>query len=634
MGSEYSNNNNNLRYPAGYQNIKPIIIETKKFDYFIDECVEGTITLQNQAPMVLSDIYLDLFLLENWVCKENDNQSYSDINRQPLLCVKVGINKILKIESDLINLSAGYFHFPFKFRLPNYLQPCFEYPLKDRRGYLRYTLEASLISPYIQGVTSIYLIIKSRPKVLNSPLSYSSVMNVHKWGLFDQGTTQLKVSYLSNNYKFNDSIPLNIEINNVRGKLKVINCEVNFIRKVGYWNKNTGKRQYKFEDVIATKVFTIEVLPMNQKSMNCLMPLEEKEEDKKRFNYSNVQNPYPNMVDISYLMPSTEGAIIRCEYCISVTLHFDSFVTSGYLPKVFLPISLTHQTMEEYNIEKQEDEDLKKAIEISKIEVKKDEDYKEELIDNDNINMSVVDRNKMEKLIDKPSGNDLEKMQPISQSHIVENDYENNALPSIIEIEKGNNNKLEQKNQPNINNININQNNINIEQNNNQINDGNNNILNNNLFCPAPVWNSKNEDDDDLLNPYMSNNNNPPDNNIQMNNIIQNNSFNSQNQINNNKMNNNNNLNNINNNNIEHNQNSNNNQMKYGINNNYPDFNKFSNINNNNDSLNKKDEKSFQTLKSDNNFSVFAENKEGKYNEQSKSHNKEENNKYYDINEL
>ena len=118
MGSEYSNNNNNLRYPAGYQNIKPIIIETKKFDYFIDECVEGTITLQNQAPMVLSDIYLDLFLLENWVCKENDNQSYSDINRQPLLCVKVGINKILKIESDLINLSAGYFHFPFKFRLP------------------------------------------------------------------------------------------------------------------------------------------------------------------------------------------------------------------------------------------------------------------------------------------------------------------------------------------------------------------------------------------------------------------------------------------------------------------------------------------------------------------------------------
>ena len=60
--------------------------------------------------------------------------------------------------------------------------------------------------------------VKAKPKVLNTPLSYSSAMNIHKWGLVDEGTTILKASYTTNNFKINDSVSLKVEINNLRGK--------------------------------------------------------------------------------------------------------------------------------------------------------------------------------------------------------------------------------------------------------------------------------------------------------------------------------------------------------------------------------------------------------------------------------
>ena len=114
--------------------------------------------------------------------------------------------------------------------------------------------------------------------------------------------------------------------------------------------------------------YPVGVEPMNQKTYIYLIEL--KDRNKNIFNYFNVINPYPNLVDVTYFMPSMDGVIIKCEYNIVVTLYFNSYVTNGYLPKVSLPISLTHQTQDEYNLEKQEDEDLQKAIEASKLDMK------------------------------------------------------------------------------------------------------------------------------------------------------------------------------------------------------------------------------------------------------------------------
>ena len=559
MGND--NYASNYSYPIVQQNMnKPITISTTKLDYFKDDYVEGTIILQNQLPIVLSDINLNLYLCESWTYTESSSQSYGELNTQPLLCVKVGINKILNIDTELINLSAGMFNFPFKFKLPNYLQPCFEFPLPNRRGYLRYSLEAKFISPYIQGCSSIYLIVKARPKVLNSPLSYSSVMNIHKWGLFDQGTTLLKASYLTNNFRVNELAHIKVEINNMRGKLKVTSCEIDLIRKVGFKKKNEDKNQYEIENNIYYKLFQVDVEPMNQRTYDFAIEL--KDNEKNNFNYLNVANPYPNLVDISYMMPSVDGAIIKCDYRIMVTIYFNSYVTSGYLPKVTLPISITHQSQEDYNLERKEDEDLQRAIEASKLDMEKEKNK---------MNMSVVDKNRVGDNIDRPDGYDMQKMQPISQSQIIDDD--NDGLPSKFEIEQNkkfkqgiqsNNNMNKNMNNMNNNinnnmnnNINNNQNNVNINMNQNNYRNNNNNMnmnyinnnnnyninqnnmnnnyninqnnINNNYLqsCPPPIINNIKDDDDDLINPYMAdnknNNNNNNNNNNQMSYIQRNN---------------------------------------------------------------------------------------------------------------
>jgi len=63
-------------------------------------------------------------------------------------------------------------------------------------------------------------------------------------------------------------------------------------------------------------------------------------------------------------MPTTDGAAIKCDYFLVVTLSFTSFVTKGYVPKVIVPFTLTHQLQDDYNLEQQEDDDLKKAIDL------------------------------------------------------------------------------------------------------------------------------------------------------------------------------------------------------------------------------------------------------------------------------
>ena len=664
MGNENpSYNTNYIARPVIQNQFKPMMITTTKVDYFKGESVEGNITLNNQLPIVLTDIYLNLYLLESWVYQETSSQSYGEMNKQPLLCVQVGINKILKIDTELINLSAGYFNFPFKFQLPNYLQPCFEYPLPEKRSYLRYSLESKFISPYVQGSTSTYIIVKSRPNVLNSPLSFSSVMNIHKWGFIDQGTTQLKVSYLTNNFRINDNINLKVEINNMRGKLKVSICEINVVRKVGYRKKQTDKNQYLMEDIIVNKNYDVNVEPMNQKTYNYSIELKDK--DKNNFNYLDVQNPYPNLIDISYAMPTTDGTIIKCDYSINVILHFDSFVTSGYLPKVTLPISLTHQTQDEYNLEKQEDEDLQRAIEASKIEMN-NQNYKNDfdLIDEENKQNEIKNNNEHNENInmDKPNGYEMENKQSISQSQLIDTD--NNNLPSKNEIENNNRNRIKnnENNENNNRNYNLNQNMNNYKDNINQNNFGNNNLsmnpnnydninaINNDLQnCPAPSWTNKKDDEDDLFNPYMkssiSDNNNKNKNNIQMSNVVNRNfsnynNFNSNNnikqinQINNNNYSNYNNLGN---------EIRNNNQMNDTMRNNYPDANKYYNVNDNNYKINIKENnnnnnpthknninENFKTINGGNDFNLLKENN----NENPNNEEEEDNKKYYNINEL
>ena len=534
MGNENTNYIGPSYYPQGV--IQSVVqqsslqnqmsIRLNKPDYFKGDYVEGNIILNSPGSVVLNDIHLNLFLTENWNYQEN-NQPQTELNNQMLLTIKIGIQKILKINSDLINLNPGSFNFPFKFKLPDYLQPSFEYPKEKQRAFIRYVLEAKIISQFVQGSIRSLIFVKARPILLNCPLSYSSATNVHKWGMFDQGSTILKVSYLTSNYQIRGQIPITVEINNTRGRLQVKNVVCKIIRRVQFKRVQEAAVKFTLQSIIVNKNFAVNVPPNYQsQTYNYSIPISDSTLE--TYNYKGVSKPYPTLVDLIYAMPTTDGAAIKCDYFLLVTVSFSSFVTQSYIPKVCIPFTLTHQMINDFNLEQKEDEDLKKAIEASLLDMKQVEN-----INDININEIVLDQDKNEILIDGkniennkndvPKNNfidineigenninqgdnnqEISKDENINVSNIINNNISNNInnnLNNMINSSNDINNNINN----NINNGNINDNlneNINI---NNHINNSYNNINQiSNAFNHESNINNNQFDDEDLINPYKS----------------------------------------------------------------------------------------------------------------------------------
>jgi hypothetical protein len=502
MGNDYDYYPGPYYYPPGVigssirqvpQAPHPISIKLKKFDFYKGEYVEGAVVINNTSPMIISEIYLNLYLVEQWNSQDGTTQMAEFINPK-LVSVKVGVAKILKIDSNLINLNVGLFNFPFKFKLPDNIQPSFEYPKFGVRGFLRYILEAKLSSQYVQGEGKTYLFIKSRPLTLNCPLLFSSAANVHKWGMIDQGSTILKVSYKTSDYQMRSQIPITVEIDNTRGKLNVKSVNVKAVRRVQYKKVNIAGVQLHLEDIMVNKVFAVNV-PANSTSQTYTYAIDLKEEMLSNFNYAGVSNPYPRLKDLTFAMPTTNGSAIKCDYFLVITLSFTSFVTDSYIPKVIIPFALTHQLQDDYNLEKKEDDDLKKAIEASLLDLKNANTINE-------ININDENQNKEEILDDKKE----ENIQINKEKKKVENI---NQISEHNNIQEDNNKIINDDN--NINNIN----NINYD-----INENNNNI-NNDVH-------EKNIYEDDFDNNLNIESNNQNKNNKIINSINNNNQINNE----------------------------------------------------------------------------------------------------------
>lgn len=340
--------NINYRNENFNKNTKILIIETNKEYYFKGEIIEGNIILNCISNLTLNEISIALYSKENWIIQETSTIKYGEKNNQLLSKFDIGLNKILNNNKDINVLVPGRYIFPFQIQLPNYLQPSFEYPIPNRAAYLRYLLESEIISNDIKTKSNIYILIKGSFILLRTPKIFSSVTNVHKWGMFDGGSTILKVSYKKNNFTIDEMIPLNIDIDNTRGKLKVKESKIRIIRTIQFSKPDKSSiEKYPLEKTIYSKVFWSEVFPNSKRSF--LFQTEIIDKDLIDFNFFGENNPYPKIKDINILLPSIEGRIIKCDYRIQVSLYFDSFVTSGYRPRVCLPISIIHQFQEEDN---------------------------------------------------------------------------------------------------------------------------------------------------------------------------------------------------------------------------------------------------------------------------------------------
>ena len=161
--------------------------------------------------------------------------------------------------------------------------------------------------------------------------------------------------------------------------------------------------KYNIEDIMVNKVFGVSV-PPNTNSQAYTYTIDLKEEKFPNFNYAGTINPYPKLVDLAFAMPTTDGAAVKCDYFLVVTLSFTSFVTKGYIPKVVVPFTLTHQNLNDYNLEQKEDEDLKKAIAASLLDVKDMKTINEVNINEVNINEIDNKQIKNEEVLDDQKG--------------------------------------------------------------------------------------------------------------------------------------------------------------------------------------------------------------------------------------
>ena len=321
-----------------------IKIELDKEFYLPGETIQGSIMINCIENIRLNTISISLLHKECWFVQETTEVKYGEKYNQSITQFNIDIKNYIKDFNEI--LVSGNYVFPFKIDLPHDLEPCFEYPYPNRYAYLRYLFQCELLPKEINIKSQKYILIKSASNKIPSQKFFSSIINVHKWGFFDGGTTILKASYDKINYKINDVIPINIDIDNSRGKLKVKNCKIRIIRTIQF-NKLRGPEKYPLEKTIYSNQFNSEVLPFNKGQF--LFQIQLKDDDLINLEYLIEENPYPKNRDINLLVPSIDSNILKCFYRIQVSLYFDSFVTSGYRPRVKLPIFVTHFIDEENN---------------------------------------------------------------------------------------------------------------------------------------------------------------------------------------------------------------------------------------------------------------------------------------------
>ena len=331
---DYSYNNIYKSIITSFSNF--IKIELNKEFYLPGDTIEGNIIFDNTKNIKVNDITLFLYQKESWFIQETAEIKYGEKNNQLLCKFLIDIKEYLNNNMVLI---PGKYIFPFKIKLPNGLQPSFEYPYPNRYSYLRYSLicESNPNLPELKHQK--FILIKSISDNILPKNIFSSIVNVHKWGFLDGGTTILKASYEKGNYQINNLVPLNIDVDNTRGKLKVKECKIRVMRTIEF-KKSEGPERYPLEKTINSKVFSSEVLPYNKK--NFLFQIQIIDNDLLDFKYIKEEKPYPYINDLNPLLPSIESKLIKCEYRIQVSLYFDNFVTSGYRPRVKLPIIISH----------------------------------------------------------------------------------------------------------------------------------------------------------------------------------------------------------------------------------------------------------------------------------------------------
>ena len=469
------------------QNLE-VKINYDKPAFYVDELITGNLILISEKTSIIEKIVVRIVLIQQW-------KTEYDIPKR--LVTKIGDTELhlsstlSKVEGCYI-MKGGTNKIPFILKLTDFLDPCFEYPVKDRYAYLRYKLNIIIYSMSFKNINFTFgLRLLSRPNIDSKKkcLTKSVSKPLKKWNLFSIGTPSLTVSIPDNNVKYDDNnFKIIINIDNRNGKESTREIKVKLMRTIEFYGKNNFV-EFKEEMPVASKDLATIIEPGSQQYIDIVLPL--RETDTSRYKYTE-DNPIPYdffISDINFYMPTIFSRWISCKYELIISLYFDCHISESNIPKITFPIYLVNQSPFEYLLEKQKKEVVKKNENKLIFFDNKD--------NNKNNNNNIINNN------NNNNNNNFYNINEIGNEYQINiiNNYEENAnqidAPSPFIQEKNididlnifeqNNNKNvkdnEKKYTNNPNSINVNTgNNIKYNVNINISNNIDNNINNNNII--------------------------------------------------------------------------------------------------------------------------------------------------------
>ena len=451
--------------------------------FYLGEFVKGNIEIITDKISIISQIIIEIYVIESWKVKEKEDEEPKKMNNKKKIVKYLPyLNKIknFKITDSGLVLPIGKNLIPFDFRFSEEFNPIFEYPLPSKRAYIRYQFCVYVETSNGNYNSSFFLCLISRPIInIDKILTKSISMHIKKWKMFDKGETIFKVSIPENNYKYDSVCKVTIDIDNTNGKVNTKEYKIKLVRKITF-KDNTDNIKYIDECIIIRDAKPSVVTIGQTGKFEYELTFKEKNTD--RYNYSGEPNPYKNQLEnINFFMPTVHGAIISCDYEIKVTLYFDCFVAFADRPRIVIPVYLVHQSPMDYQLEIQEQIEYENALKNSI-----DQSQKEK-----------IENERKEKEEENIISNSIDNKMPKNDDNIKNDDINFNLINNIDNEFTTNNtkdNKLEKNkniidNKEHINNSNLKDNKLEIKTNTNTSN-GNDEIKNN-------IENNSDEDDED-----------------------------------------------------------------------------------------------------------------------------------------
>lgn len=164
----------------------------------------------------------------NHTHNHNHNNNHQIQVRLPEFYTKLRFGKRILFKSSQIIINfpnnmiySGQYVYPFSFMLPPGLPGSFEYYDLDNTAYIKYILEAKVLSSNSNNhiKNEILVIVRQNPQHFQYPTRLSDTKNITTWCCFGKGTSTMNISYEKNYYCPEEKVNVICELDNTRCRL-------------------------------------------------------------------------------------------------------------------------------------------------------------------------------------------------------------------------------------------------------------------------------------------------------------------------------------------------------------------------------------------------------------------------------